>query len=178
MSSESGILSPEHKRLSAIPFKRRHDDREAFLSLFKEGMALVEQTANYLDGPGRRESKCLTPYVALSYATESMRLTTRLTQLATWLLARRAIMNGEPMMSLGTANDPLMLPPMTRLSGSRGFDQLPQRLKDLIEEGYKLHEKIVRFDAIERGPAKPAAAARRPNPVAVQVAQIAAAFAR
>ena len=114
-------------------------------------MALVEATANYLDGPGRRESKCLTPYIALSYATESMRLTTRLTQLATWLLARRAVMNGEPMMmQSGGVNDPLVLPPMTRLSGSRGYDQLPQRLRDLIEEGYKLHDKIYRFDAADR----------------------------
>jgi regulator of CtrA degradation len=177
MSSESGILSPEHGSLTAIPFKRSHGDREAFLSLFKEGMALVEQTANYLDGAGRRESKCLTPYISLSYATESMRLTTRLTQLATWLLARRAVMNGEPMLSSGTGNDPLVLPPMTRLSGSRGYDQLPQRLKELIEEGYKLHEKICRFDAADRGPAaRPAM--RRPNPVAAQVAQIAAAFVR
>jgi regulator of CtrA degradation len=180
MSSESGILSPEHESHVAIPFKRRNDDREAFLALFREGMSLVEATANYLDGPGRRESKCLTPYIALSYATESMRLTTRLTQLATWLLARRAVMNGEPMMMMqsGGANDPLVLPPMSRLSGSRGYDQLPQRLKELIEEGYKLHEKIYRFDTIDRGPAKPVAATRRPNPVAAQVAQIAAAFAR
>lgn len=177
MSSESGILSPEHESHDAIPFRRRNDDREAFLSLFKEGMALVEATANYLDGPGRRESKCLTPYVALSYATESMRLTTRLTQLATWLLARRAVMNGEPMLQAGGANDPLMLPPMTRMSGSRGYEQLPQRLKELIEDGYRLHEKIYRFDAVDRGPAKPAAT-RRPNPVAAQVAQIAAAFTR
>jgi regulator of CtrA degradation len=178
MSSESGFRSSERHGHVAIPFRRRHDDREAFLSLFKEGMSLVEATANYLDGPGRRESKCLTPYVALSYATESMRLTTRLTQLATWLLARRALMNGEPMLQSGGPNDPLLLPPMTRMSGARGYEQLPERLRELIEEGYRLHEKICRFDAAERSPAKPAIASRRPNPVAVQVAQIAAAFAR
>ena len=92
-------------------------------------MALVEATANYLDGPGRRESKCLTPYISLSYATESMRLTTRLTQLATWLLARRAVMNGEPMPTLsGSANDPLLLPPITAWAGSSGYDELPAKL--------------------------------------------------
>ena len=105
-----------------------------------------------------------------------MRLTTRLTQLATWLLARRAVMNGEPLPPAGGANDPLLLPPITRMAGSRGYDELPAKLKELIEAGYRLHEKVYRFDAVERGVAAPRS--RRPNPVAVQVAQIQAAFER
>ena len=68
---------------------------EAFRSLFKEGMALVEETADYLDGDGRGESRRLTRAGALSYATESMRLTTRLMQLASWLLLQRAVNDGE-----------------------------------------------------------------------------------
>jgi regulator of CtrA degradation len=171
----SGTVPPKFDNRVTIPFRKRSDDQENFLSLFREGMALVEVTANYLDGQGRRESKCLPPYVALSYATESMRLTTRLTQLATWLLARRAVLNGEPMLPAGSANDPLVLPPMTRISGSRGFEQLPEKLKVLIEDGYRLHKKICEFDACDRGeiPASP----RKPNPVAAQLAQINAAFA-
>jgi regulator of CtrA degradation len=176
MSSKSGIRPPSRGDCVTIPFRPKSGDQEQFLALFREGMALVEETANYLDGSGRRESKCLTPYVALSYATESMRLTTRLTQLATWLLARRAVMNGEPMPPAGSANDPLLLPPITRNGKAKGFDELPQRLKDLIETGYKLHEKIYRFDAAEKGLGEPLP--RRANPVAAQVAQIQAAFAR
>ena len=53
-----------------------------FMRTFDEGMALVEETATYLDGPGRAESKKLERSAALAYATESMRLTTRLMQLA------------------------------------------------------------------------------------------------
>jgi regulator of CtrA degradation len=104
-----------------------------------------------------------------------MRLTTRLTQLATWLLARRAVMNGEPMPRAGSANDPLLLPPITRMAGSKGYDDLPAKLKELVEAGYKLHEKVYRFDAVERG-VVPAPLPRLPNAVAVQVAQIQAAF--
>lgn len=176
MSSKSGIVPPSQGRSVTIPFRHKSRQQDQFLSLFREGMALVEATANYLDGPGRRESKCLTPYVSLSYATESMRLTTRLTQLATWLLARRAVMNGEPLPPAGGANDPLLLPPITRMAGSRGYEDLPAKLKELIEAGYRLHEKVYRFDAVERGVAAPPP--RRPNPVAVQVAQIQAAFER
>ena len=65
-------------------------------------MALVEETAAYLDGPGRQESKKLERTAALAYATESMRLTTRLMQLASWLLLHRAVNEGE--MSLAQAN--------------------------------------------------------------------------
>ena len=75
---------------------------QAFADLFRDGMALVEETATYLDGPGRAESKKLARAAALAYATESMRLTTRLMQLASWLLLHRAVKEGE--MSLAQAN--------------------------------------------------------------------------
>ena len=58
-------------------------------------MALVEETAAYLDGQGRRESKKLNGTASVTYATESMRLTTRLLELASWLLIRRAVRDGD-----------------------------------------------------------------------------------
>jgi hypothetical protein len=85
-------------------------------------------------------------------------------------------MNGEPMPPSGGANDPLLLPPITRMAGSKGYADLPDRLKELVEAGFKLHEKVYRFDAVERGLETPAP--RRPNPVAAQVAQLQAAFGR
>ncbi|WP_210191642.1 DUF1465 family protein [Rhodomicrobium vannielii] len=167
-------MPPRRDGTVTVPFRKKSGQPDAFLGLFREGMSLVEATANYLDGPGRRESKCLPPQIALCYATESMRLTTRLTQLATWLLARRAVMNGEPMPPSGSANDPQQLPPMTRPAGSKGFESLPQQLRDLIEAGYRLHDKVCRFDGAERGVV--IVAAHRHNAVASQVAQLQAAF--
>ena len=72
---------------------------EMFDRTFKEGMALVEETAAYLDGPGRAASKRLSRAAALAYAGESMRLTTRLMQVASWLLVQRAVRDGEIQMS-------------------------------------------------------------------------------
>src|SRR6184192_3496884 len=86
----------------AVSFGERLAASQAFADLFRDGMALVEQTAAYLDGPGRQESKRLGRNAALAYATESMRLTTRLMQLASWLLLHRAVKEGE--MSLAQAN--------------------------------------------------------------------------
>jgi len=59
---------------------------ELFDRTFQEGMDLVEETAAYLDGAGRQDSKLLSRSAALAYAAESMRLTTRLMQVASWLL--------------------------------------------------------------------------------------------
>src|ERR1700741_3038919 len=68
---------------------------ELFERTFQEGMDLVEETAAYLDGVGRQESKMLSRNAALAYASESMRLTTRLMQVASWLLVQRAVREGD-----------------------------------------------------------------------------------
>src|SRR5580658_2688165 len=68
---------------------------ELFDRTFQEGMELVEETAAYLDGAGRQDSKLLSRNAALAYAAESMRLTTRLMQVASWLLVQRAVREGD-----------------------------------------------------------------------------------
>src|SRR6202020_2365144 len=86
----------------AVSFSEHLASSQVFATLFRDGMALVEETASYLDGAGRTESKKLERSASLVYATESMRLTTRLMQLASWLLLHRAVKEGE--MSLAQAN--------------------------------------------------------------------------
>src|SRR3954471_7996942 len=115
-----------------VSFKERLAGSQAFSALFREGMALVEETASYLDGPGRRESKALERAAALAYATESMRLTTRLMQLASWLLLHRAVNEGE--MSLAQASREKA---KVKFSAGEAGDPatlalLPQNLNDLI----------------------------------------------
>src|SRR6187399_3044732 len=85
-----------------VAFSEKLAASPMFASLFREGMALVEETAAYLDGPGRNDAKSLDRSASMIYATESMRLTTRLMQLASWLLLHRAVKEGE--MSLAQAN--------------------------------------------------------------------------
>src|SRR3569833_1143207 len=85
-----------------VLFIERLTNSAAFGTLFREGMDFVEETAAYLDGDGRTEAKALDRSVSLTYATESMRLTARLMQLASWLLLHRAVKEGE--MTLEQAN--------------------------------------------------------------------------
>ena len=78
-----------------VSFGAKFARSDQFKTVFREGMALVEAAATYLDGDGRKEARKLRPPHSLAYATESMRLTTRLMQLASWLLIRRAVSEGE-----------------------------------------------------------------------------------
>src|ERR1700754_1880066 len=69
-------------------------DTAMFERTFDEGMALVEETARYLDGKGREEARALSRKAAMLYAGESMRVTTRLVQAASWRLVQRAGRDG------------------------------------------------------------------------------------
>src|SRR6266851_1842794 len=136
----------------AVSFGERLAASQAFADLFRDGMALVEQTAAYLDGPGRRESKKLSGSAALAYATESMRLTTRLMQLASWLLLHRAVKEGE--MTLAQANKEKS---KVRLAACEPGDTkslalLPERLRKLIERSKALQMAVRRLDATMHAP--------------------------
>jgi hypothetical protein len=95
MSNSSRVESALTPRNVTVSFGERFQASEQFDLVFKEGMALVERTAAYLEGPGRADAKRLKAPANVLYATESMRLTTRLLDLASWLLIRRAIKEGE-----------------------------------------------------------------------------------
>ena len=141
--SENSLLSDNRP----VSFGERLANSQAFADLFRSGMALVEETATYLDGPGRQESKKLGRAAALAYATESMRLTTRLMQLASWLLLHRAVKKGE--MSLAQANKEKN---KVKLSAADTHDPnnlalLPEPLRTLIERSVALQTQVRRLDA-------------------------------
>ncbi len=118
-----------------------------FQRTFDDGMALVEETAAYLDGPGRTESKDLERQGALAYAGESMRLTTRLMQVASWLLVQRAVRESE--MTADEAVDAkyrLAAQDVARAKPLEGADQIPDRLKDLLERSANLYDRVERLD--------------------------------
>ncbi len=118
---------------------------EVFARTFREGMALVEETANYLDGEGRDASKQLSRDVALAYAGASMRLTTQLMQIASWLLVLRAVREGE--MVLGEASEAkYRLTPSEAASVKFKTEGLPERLVGLIDAAHQLYSRISRLD--------------------------------
>jgi regulator of CtrA degradation len=119
---------------------------DMFDRMFREGMDLVEETAAYLDGDGRSEAKRLERAAALAYASESMRLTTRLMQSASWLLVQRAVREGE--MSPKDARDPkyrLGARSVCAAGSDVGMD-LPARLVDLLARSKRLYDRVDRLE--------------------------------
>jgi regulator of CtrA degradation len=167
----------ERSANDAVPvsFGERVANSQIFSDLFRDGMALVEETASYLDGPGRKESKKLERMAALAYATESMRLTTRLMQLASWLLLHRAVKEGE--MSLAQANREKTKVKLT--AGECGSEDslqlLPERLRVLIARSQVLQAQVRRLDATMHAVPDPTVASSN-NPVERQLGLLKAAF--
>jgi len=115
-------------------------------------MDLVEETAAYLDGPGRADSKKLSRGDALIYASNSMKLTTRLMQVASWLLVQRAVKEEE--MSVTEAREPkYRIVEEPKDSSKPSFEELskvahilPTKILDLMARSDQLYERIARLD--------------------------------
>ena len=168
-------MADHSQRESAlVHFNERLTNSAAFGTLFREGMDLVEETAAYLDGAGRTEAKALDRAVSLTYATESMRLTTRLMQLASWLLLHRAVKEGE--MTLGQANREKT---KVKLSAAdpgpeEMIEKLPEQLQELIARSMALQSKVRRLDSTIHTP--PTERSSIGNPLVPQLNRLKAAF--
>jgi len=149
--------------------------RELFERTYDEGMKLVEETSAYLDGPGREAARYLNRHASLAYATESMRLTTRLMQVAAWLLIRRAVVTSE--VSASEAEDEryrLSSKELANTASMKDTPGLPEEFLALVERSERLYERVQRLDdQLRRRPdARPAAS----NPVAEQIRRAEAFF--
>lgn len=178
MKNKFSVGLPQDEAGTTVSFGERFQFSEQFDAVFREGMSLVERTAAYLDGQGRRESRELAPPAAVLYATESMRLTTRLLDLASWLLIRRSLKAGEitaeeaqrrrQKLKIGSVGHSLHL---------QGISALPQGLRALVEESFTLQGRIVKLDqAMTVQGSAPYAAMPFKNPVARQIRLIEEAF--
>ena len=139
---------------------------EAFKELFREGMALVEQTAGYLDGEGRSESSLLSRNAALTYASESMRLTTRLMQIASWLLVQRAVSEGEITPSQAQREKDRVRLVQQEAAVDAHVLVLPEQIRNLIVTSLRLHARIMHLDRLISGTVERAPV--RASPVALQ----------
>jgi regulator of CtrA degradation len=160
---------------NAVSFSERLANSQVFATLFRDGMALVEETASYLDGAGRTESKKLERSAALVYATESMRLTTRLMQLASWLLLHRAVKEGEMTLAQASKEKSKVRLAACDPGDAKSIALLPEKLRELIARSVKLQTEVRRLDATMHAP-QPMTMAVGGNPVERQMGLLKAAF--
>lgn len=163
-------------RADAVSFTQKMLASENFMLLFREGMSLVEATAGYLDGEGRADSRALDRPVALAYASESMRLTTRLMQLTSWLLLQRAVNEGElTREDAEREHRRVVIAPQESNTAPEIYAALPQKLRQLIDRSLSLYLRIQRIDQDLKSEPEVAPA---DNPVAHQLGRLMAAFQR
>lgn len=138
--------------LDTVSFAERLAGSGSFTALFRDGMGLLEETADYLDGPGRGESRSLSRVTGLAYATESMKLTTRLMQIASWLLLQRAVNDGEMSSTQAAAEkSKVRLDHPEDRDRSVGYEDLPDGLQALIERSLRLQARVRHLDRQLRG---------------------------
>lgn len=125
-----------------------------FEQMFKDGMGMVEEVAAYLDGDGREHAKTLSRKGALAYAAESMRLTTRLMQVASWLLVQRAVARGEMTVTEArTQRYRLGAKELCYATPIEGADELPHPLADMISRSRRIYARVDRLDKMMHGDA-------------------------
>ena len=188
-------MTAERQHATLDPMTAQAEDRlmqftrsELFARTFREGMDMVEEAAAYLDGAGREDAKQLPRADALTYASQSMRLTTRLMQVASWLLVQRALKEGDMELAEARAEKYRLMPETMGERGSEAVDTgplsfshlakdahaLPGRLLDLLARSESLYERIMRLDRSLYG----IMAAQAGNTVADQINRLEAAFGR
>jgi len=113
-------------------------------SLYTEAMLLADEARSYFDDAGREDRGLLEPFVRVSFACESLKVTTRIMHIVAWLLTQRAIETGEipgqegrrPERRLGHAQE----------SDPEDVAKLPPSAQRLIEASSELYARIRRID--------------------------------
>jgi len=174
------MSEPSRKSANTISLAEHRIFSDSFKPLYNDGMRLVEQTAEYLDGEGRTQAKHLSRYAATLYAAESMRLTTRLMQIASWLLLQRAANSGEMTRDqVASEKSKVRLDTASAHQETEGWSELPAAFRQLVDRSLRLQSLVRRMDEeLYGGNAVAAANDRDPNPVSEQITLLRTAFGR
>jgi len=113
-------------------------------SFYTEAMLLADEARAYFDEAGRDDRALLDPFVRVSFACESLKVTTRIMHIVAWLLTQRAIETGEipfregrrPERRLGHAQE----------SDPAGVARLPQEAQRLVGASSDLYIRVKRLD--------------------------------
>jgi len=113
-------------------------------SLYTEAMLLADEARSYFDDAGRDDRLTLEPFERVSFACESLKVTTRIMHIVAWLLTQRAIETGEipgqegrrPERRLGHAQQ----------SAPEAVAKLPPAAQRLVDASSDLYARIKRID--------------------------------
>jgi regulator of CtrA degradation len=118
-----------------------------FRGNYEEAFDLLVEARNYVENhvPAFRYSQDPPDRVAMT--TETMRLTSRLTQVMAWLMAQRAVQQGEiPEDEFVEDKYRLEAHDVCLKRAIEEMEDLPAGLCDLMERSYELYSRIMRLD--------------------------------
>ena len=121
---------------------------EAFTALFHEGMDLVDEAASYLDGQGRIESGFFGSEQASAYANESMQMTNRLMQVASWLLVQHALAEGSLTQQEAIQERGRLRPFPQTVTPAGLFDSLPPKFREIVGLTARLYTRILHLEEL------------------------------
>ena len=119
----------------------------AFSRLYDEGMSLIEKTAAYIDGDGKIASRNLSGEASSLYAAEAMRMSTRLMQVASWLLLFRAAREKEMTKEqIAQEKAKVCLNTPSLIDENPNWKELPEEFKHLVELSLRIEERVRHMD--------------------------------
>jgi regulator of CtrA degradation len=118
-----------------------------FRRTYDEALALVEEARNYVAYVEPKERRRLQIGARLGVSCESMRVTSRLTQVMAWLLMQRAVAAGEISQAEAVSNDNrLGAQDVCLTERTYKADDLPKSLESLMARSLNLYIRVSRLE--------------------------------
>ena len=118
-----------------------------FSKTYDEATGLLLEARDYLASQEHADRTLLEVADRLRLTCETTRLTSRLTHIMAWLLARRAVIAGELTM-VEAARPPYLLERNETLADGdpTAYQNLPEVLSDLMDRSHRLYIRVARLD--------------------------------
>ncbi len=122
-----------------------------FGKTYDEAMGLLVEARDYFAHREPIDRQTLQPPELLRFCRETLRLTTRLTQIMAWLLAQRAVFAGEISQRDALADHDALAELRICMDGEEtAASAMPQRLATLLDRSRRLYVRVARLDELAR----------------------------
>ena len=116
-----------------------------FSKTYDEAYALLIEARNYVAYEEAGDRAALGDLSRMNVSLETMRLTTRVTEIMAWLLYQKAVFAGEMSLDEALSEDCRLDRNEVCLGGAQP-EALPRRLADLMSRSQKLYLRVMRLD--------------------------------
>ena len=122
-----------------------------FGKTYDEALSLLVEARNYFAYREQDDVRHLPPDARLLVSQETMRITSRLTQVMAWLFYQRAVQNGEVSADAAASEEfSLGAQDVCLDDGWTGDERLPPAVRSLLNRSLQLYLRVGRLDTMMR----------------------------